>query len=85
MVQTRSTSRAIVRDRQIQGGEPIVRGTRVPVRSIVLAFDRHGDIIRVSQSFELTPEQVEAALAFYQRHRTEINRIIDENERAAGA
>ena len=83
MVTTRSASRLIVRNPRIQGGEPVIRGTRVPVRSIVLARDRYqGDLARVARAFTVDAAAVAAALAFYDAHKAEIDRIIDENERA---
>ncbi|HEV8633093.1 MAG TPA: DUF433 domain-containing protein [Chloroflexota bacterium] len=84
MVTTRSAPRPIVRNPRVHGGEPVVRGTRVPVRSVVIAFERHGgDLARVARSFTLTPEQVRAALAYYDAHKAEIDRIIAEREQAA--
>jgi uncharacterized protein (DUF433 family) len=69
----------------IHGGEPVVRGTRVPVRSIVIAYERDGDIDHVARSFTLNRDQVEAALAYYQKHTEEIDQLIDERERDAMA
>jgi uncharacterized protein (DUF433 family) len=84
MVTTRSGSPLIVRNPRVHGGEPVVRGTRVPVRSVVIASERHaGDLARVAQSFTLTPEQVRAALAYYAAHKAEIDRIIEQREQAA--
>lgn len=37
MVKIKSKSDLIVRAPGIHGGEPVIRGTRVPVRSIVVA------------------------------------------------
>jgi uncharacterized protein (DUF433 family) len=83
MVTSKSTPRLIVRNPRIQGGEPTIRGTRVPVRSIVLARDRYeGDLARVARAFTVDEAAVRAALAFYEAHKAEIDRIIDENERA---
>jgi uncharacterized protein (DUF433 family) len=31
----------IVRNPRVQRGEPVIRGTRVPVRSIVIASEKH--------------------------------------------
>jgi uncharacterized protein (DUF433 family) len=60
-----------------------VRGTWVPVRSIVIALERHGsDVARLGASFTLAPKQVRAALAYYEAHRAEIDDIIEERERA---
>ena len=67
----------------IHGGEPVVRGTRVPVRSIVIAYERDGDINHVARSFTLNPQQVAAALTYYQQHTDEIDRLIQEREREA--
>jgi uncharacterized protein (DUF433 family) len=83
MVTTRSGSPLIVRDPKIQGGEPTIRGTRVPVRSIVLAHRRYaGDCARVARAFTVDERAVTIALTFYNDHKAEIDRIIDENERA---
>jgi uncharacterized protein (DUF433 family) len=83
MVMTRTGSRLIVRNPRVQGGEPTIRGTRVPVRSIVVARDRyHGELARVAQAFAVDEAAVRAALAFYDANKAEIDRIIDENERA---
>jgi uncharacterized protein (DUF433 family) len=80
---TRASSQLVVRNPRIQGGEPTIRGTRVPVRSIVVARDRYdGDLARVAQAFTIDEDAVRAALAFYEANKAEIDRIIDENERA---
>ena len=85
-MKTGSGSQVIVRNPGVHGGEPIVRGTRVPVRSIVIALERHsGDVARVGRSFTLDPEQVRAALAYYETHKAEIDEIIEQREQAAQA
>lgn len=85
-VKTGSESQVIVRKPGVQGGEPIVRGTRVPVRSIVIEFERcGGDLASVAESFTLEPEHVRAALAYYETHKAEIEGIIERRERAAQA
>ena len=73
----------IVRNPKILDGEPTVRGTRVPVRSIVVSYQRYGDVAQVCTALRLDPEAVHAALAFYAAHREEIDEIIRENELAA--
>ena len=74
----------IVRDPKILGGEPTVRGTRVPVRSIVISNARYGgNLEQVCRAFSLDPETVKAALAFYEANRSEIDWHIRENELAA--
>ena len=83
MVTTKPRSRVIVRTPGIHGGEPIVRGPRVPVRSVVVAFGRYRDIEHVARSFTLDPEQVHAALTYYEAHRAEIDQIIEKRDRDA--
>ncbi|MBI3973300.1 MAG: DUF433 domain-containing protein [Chloroflexi bacterium] len=73
----------VVRNPKILGGEPTIRGTRIPVRSVVISHRRYRDLARVCEAYRLTPEAVEAALAFYEANRTEIDRHIRENEAAA--
>jgi uncharacterized protein (DUF433 family) len=76
----------IVRNPRICGGEPTVVGTRVPVRSIVLQWQHYRDLERVRRAFpRLDAEAIKVALAFYEANREEIDRLIEENERAAYA
>lgn len=69
----------------IHGGEPVIRGTRVPVRSLILSLqeDYAGDRHAVAAAYRVSPAAVEAALAYYEGHRAEIERSIEQHERAA--
>lgn len=79
-------SARIIRDPRICGGEPTVAGTRVPVRSVVIQWQLYGDYDRVQEAFpRLDISAIKAALAFYEDNREEIDRLIEENERAAYA
>lgn len=81
-----TTTARIVRNPRILDGEPTVEGTRVPVRSIVLAQRLYADADRVARAFPtLNRAAVEAALFFYAGHRAEIERAIAENSDAARA
>jgi uncharacterized protein (DUF433 family) len=61
----------------VQGGEPSVRGTRVPVRAIVLALQANGAVPAVLQAYpRLTETDVHAALDYYAAHRSELDGII---------
>lgn len=68
----------IERANGIQGGEPVVRGTRTPVRSIIgyaRVFD--GNLAAVQEAFPyLGQEEIKAALAYYQDHRAEIDQEV---------
>lgn len=75
----------IVRDPKVHGGEPIIQGTRIPVRAIVVAWRFAPDMDRICRSYpKLTPAAVQAALQFYEEHREEIDRSIRENDADCG-
>ena len=58
----------IVRDPRIVGGEPTIKGTRVPVRSIVLFRRYEEDLTHNLEAFpRLTPVDVDEALVYYER------------------
>ena len=68
----------------ICGGEPTVAGTRIPVRSLVILWDYYHDVERLLRAFpRLDGSAIECVLAFSEVNRTEIDRLIEENERAA--
>lgn len=85
MVATRADRLQIIRDPDIQGGEPIIRGTRVPIRSIILALqdDYPGDLPAVAEAYRVSLGAVEAAVDYYRSHQAEIDRIVQQRERAA--
>ena len=70
----------VVTDDRILGGEPIIKGTRTPIRAIV-------EIYRLGTSPEeipsrlphLTLAQVFDALSYYNDHPDEINTYIERN------
>lgn len=70
----------IVRDDQILHGEPIIKGTRTPVRAIVETW-RMGiapEEIPLGMP-HLTLGQVFGALAYYSDYQDEINQYIEQN------
>jgi len=67
----------IVRDPRIHGGEPIVRGTRVPVRAIVVSWQVEPDVRAMLEAYpRLSPADVTDALDYYDAHREEIDERI---------
>lgn len=66
------------------GGDPVIRGTRFPVRSVVVYVLRMGmtpeEMVR--EWHHLTLAQVYGALAYYYDHKAEVDRSIRANERA---
>jgi uncharacterized protein (DUF433 family) len=75
-----SPAARIVRNPRVLGGEPIVEGTRVPVRSIVLVSRYAPDLDYVCRAFALPPQAVQLALRHYEQNRTEIDQYIADNE-----
>ena len=73
----------IVRDPRILDGEPVIKGTAVPVRSIVI-LSRYEDIDYLCAAYPAASrEAIEEALAYYREHQDEIDRAIEENEALA--
>ncbi|HZH34247.1 MAG TPA: DUF433 domain-containing protein [Pyrinomonadaceae bacterium] len=70
----------VTTDETIFGGEPMIRGTRTPVRAIVemqrLGYSAEAILVRLPH---LSLEQVAAALAYYQQNRAEIHGYIEQN------
>jgi uncharacterized protein (DUF433 family) len=70
----------IVRDHGVLEGEPSVRNTCISVRSVVLAAREYGGEAGVRTAYpQLEPAAIEAALAYYEKHRGVIDRYIREN------
>jgi uncharacterized protein (DUF433 family) len=73
----RSPYPRIIRDPRVHGGEPVVRGTRVPVRAIVVAWRAEPDMATILDEYpRLTKADVSEALAYYDAHRDEMDERI---------
>ena len=70
----------IVTDDKILGGEPIIKGSRTPVRAIVELY-RLGTVAEEIPNHlpHLTLAQVFDALSYYNDHQDEINAHIERN------
>ncbi len=53
----------------VQGGVPVLRGTRMPADAIVDNFDYGVSVAEIAEQFELPPDRVEAILAYAKSHR----------------
>jgi uncharacterized protein (DUF433 family) len=73
-------NRYIVRNDKILSGEPIIKGTRTPVRAIVETW-RQGVLPEEIPNLlpHLTLAQVFDALSYYSEHQEEINQYIERN------
>lgn len=72
--------RYVVRDLSILNGEPIIKGTRTPVRAIVETWRRGVLPEEIIQGMpHLTLAQVFDSLSYYSDHQEEINEYIEKN------
>lgn len=79
-VERLAASGRIVRDPQVLNNEPIIRGTRLAVRHIVLAAQDYDGPAGVLDAYpQLTQDDVEEAFRFYETHRAEIDQYIAAN------
>jgi len=80
-LETKSTEHPyIVRVPGIAGGEPIIRGTRVPVRAIVLHYKAGETLDEILEAYPHLPSAgVFDAISFYLDHQVEIEALIEEN------
>lgn len=63
----------------VQGGRPVIKGTRFPVSSIVLNHRRGLSVEEMLLEFpHLTPAQVYDALSYYYDHRKQVDQEIAE-------
>ncbi len=70
----------IVRDERILSGEPIIKGTRTPVRAIVETWRMGVAPEEIPKGLpHLTLAQVFGALTYYSDHQDEINNYIERN------
>lgn len=67
----------IIRDPRIHGGEPVVRGTRVPVRAVVVAWREYQDVRTLLKAYpRLNENDVREVLAYYEAHREALDEQI---------
>ncbi len=63
----------------VQGGRPVIKGTRFPVNSIVQNHRRGLSVDEMLREFpHLTPAQIHDALSYYYDHRQQIDAEIQE-------
>lgn len=81
MVQAaRTEHRYIVTNDDILSGEPIIEGTRTPVRAVVEIWRMGVPAEEITQRLpHLTLAQVFDALCYYSDHQDEINNHIERN------
>lgn len=82
MVTHPKTFTRITRTPDVVAGEPVIAGTRTPVRTIVQYARIYRDNPSMLESVypHLTRADIDEALACYEAHQAEIDRYIAENE-----
>jgi uncharacterized protein (DUF433 family) len=66
----------ITKNPAIFSGRPIINGHRITVHDIVVHHQDAMSVEEMAAGYGLTPEEVDAALAYYQEHKTTIDRQI---------
>jgi uncharacterized protein (DUF433 family) len=67
-------------DPAIFGGRPIIEGHRVTVHDVVVWHKRGEPVEEIARGFGLTSKEVNAAIAYFHDHETEIKRQIAQDE-----
>jgi uncharacterized protein (DUF433 family) len=79
-METATEYKYIVKDDELLGGEPFIKGTRTPLRAVVenwrLGLSPEEIVIHLPH---LTLAQVFEALSYYSDHKEEINKYIETN------
>lgn len=72
--------RYIIRVPEICGGQPIIKGTRTPVKTIIGYYKMGLSVEEILEGLpHLTPAQVFEALSYYHDHLAEIEQSIEES------
>ena len=66
--------------KDICGGEPVIKGTRTPVRTIIQYMRMGCEVEEILEHLpHLSVEQIHAALEYYREHKVEIDKDIELN------
>ena len=73
----------IVRDPDVVGGAPTIKGTRVPVRAVACVWRATGDRAQIQRNYpRLSDDDIDAAIHYYEDHRAQIDDELLAEERA---
>jgi uncharacterized protein (DUF433 family) len=65
----------VTQKRGIQGGRPIIAGTRIPVSTIIIYYKQGKDVDEILELYpQLTAAQVYDALSYYHDYQEEIEK-----------
>ncbi len=67
----------VIRREGVQGGSPIIEGTRIPVSTIIVWYKQGKDVDEIVELYpHLTLAQVHDALSYYFDHQEEMEKEI---------
>lgn len=73
---TATRYRWITRRKDILGGQPIIRGTRLPVRAIIACYKQGMEADEILESYPIPPAALHEAFAYYYDHQEEIEELL---------
>lgn len=65
----------------IFSGRPIINGHRITVHDLVVHHRTGMSVEELAEGYTLTPEEVDAALTYYEEHKATIDRQIAADDR----
>lgn len=67
----------ITKEKGVQGGKPIVAGTRIPVSTIIIWYKEGKEIYEILNMYpQLNPSQIHDALSYYYDYKEEMEKEI---------
>jgi uncharacterized protein (DUF433 family) len=67
----------VTQKRNVQGGSPVIKGTRIPVSAILIHYKQGKDVDEILELYpHLTPAQVHDTLSYYHDHQEEMEKEI---------
>jgi len=73
---------AIEKNPKVCGGEPCVAGTRVTVRTLYNLYSQGESAQGLAEAFDLEAWLIDAALDYAKRNKQEIEKLIQQNDKA---
>ncbi|MFN3533373.1 MAG: DUF433 domain-containing protein [Candidatus Brocadia sp.] len=63
----------VTKKKGVQGGRAVIRGTRIPVSTIIIWYKGGREIYEILDMYpQLTPSQIHDALSYYYDHKKEM-------------
>ncbi|NCO68858.1 MAG: hypothetical protein COY75_06985 [Nitrospirae bacterium CG_4_10_14_0_8_um_filter_41_23] len=67
----------IIKKKGVQGGRPVIAGTRIPVSTVIFWYKAGKEIYEILDMYpQLNPSQIHDALSYYYDHKEEMEEEI---------